>query len=593
MPNNVPGENDSESLKQKVEALEIQVKHLKNELKLAESEKENARQKYFDIIKNTEDKAAERTKEILELRKITDAKSKELQIMLDRSPAMIFYKDAQQKYIRVNKAFSGCLGIPIQKIVGKTYKELFPECSNQLLQDDLDVLQSGEPLLNVSANVESAKGKMQVLINKIPYKDINGKIIGIIGFALDVSELRRAERDKRELEIKLGQMEKMEAIARLAGGVAHDLNNVLSAVVSYPDLLLMKLPADSPFRRPILTMQKSGQKAAAIVEDLLTLARRGVPITEVVNLNDIINNYLASPEYDTLKKYNSKVTITTQLEPDLLNIKGSPIHLSQTVMNLVSNAAEATSHRGSVSISTINTYVDKPLKGYTFDVPRGEYIVLKVADNGTGISPEDLKRIFEPFYTKKVMGRSGTGLGMAVVWGTVKDHKGNLRVMTAKGKGTTFELYFPVTREPRTRGKINVPIKEYIGSGEHILLVDDVADQLDIASTLLRSLNYSVNTCVSGEEAVEYLKNHTADLVILDMIMDPGIDGLDTYRNILDIHPHQKAIITSGYSETERVRDALKLGVGQYIKKPYTLEKIGLAIREEFERKQWRKQDHD
>lgn len=575
--------NEITSLKLKIEHLEIQLKHLTNELHLAEIEKESARQNYYDIITQMENKVAQRTHETIELRKFSEAKSKELQLILDSSPAMIFYKDDQQRYLRVNTAFAKFVGIPIKNLIGKTYQELFNESDNQLLKNDLEVMESGEPLHNVPCMVETRKGKRQVLITKIPNKDINGKTIGIIGFAVDVTELHETEQEKRELETKLGQMEKMEALARLAGGVAHDLNNVLSAVVSYPDLILMKLPKDSPLRKPIQTMQKSGQKAAAIVEDLLTLARRGVPITEVVNLNDIINNYLNSPEFETMKHYNPLATIVKNLEEDLLNIKGSPIHLTQTLMNLVANAAEATIHRGNITISTHNCYLNQPLKGYTFTIPCGEYVMLSVSDNGTGISPEDLKRIFEPFYTKKVMGRSGTGLGMAVVWGTVKDHKGNIQVTTKLGEGSTFDLYFPVTSEPLSRGKINVPIKEYMGHGENLLVVDDVEDQREITSILLGALNYSVHTVSSGIEAVQYLETHTVDLVLLDMIMDPGIDGLDTYRKIQAIRPGQKAIITSGYAETNRVKETLKLGAGLYIKKPYTLEKIGLAIRETLE----------
>jgi CheY-like chemotaxis protein len=212
-------------------------------------------------------------------------------------------------------------------------------------------------------------------------------------------------------------------------------------------------------------------------------------------------------------------------------------------------------------------------------------VVLTVTDTGVGIKPENLKKIFEPFYTKKVMGRSGTGLGMAVVWGTVKDHKGNINIISVEGKGATFELFFPVSREHAAREKMAVPVKQYMGHNEQILVVDDVEEQRNISSLLLTSLNYIVETVSSGEDAVEYLKIHPVDLVILDMIMDPGIDGLDTYREIIKRHPGQRAIITSGYSETERVREAQRLGAGAYVKKPYTLERIGLAVRTELDKK--------
>jgi CheY-like chemotaxis protein len=182
------------------------------------------------------------------------------------------------------------------------------------------------------------------------------------------------------------------------------------------------------------------------------------------------------------------------------------------------------------------------------------------------------------------MGRSGTGLGMAVVWGTVHDHKGFLDVISVEDRGTRFDLYFPITRENMLPTDVVRSLDEYRGNRESILIVDDIEDQRKIVSEMLSKLNYAVETAASGEEAVDYLKKHRVDLIVLDMIMEPGIDGLDTYKRILEMHPVQKAIIASGYSETERVQEAQRLGAGKYIKKPYTIEKIGQAIREELMR---------
>jgi CheY-like chemotaxis protein len=182
------------------------------------------------------------------------------------------------------------------------------------------------------------------------------------------------------------------------------------------------------------------------------------------------------------------------------------------------------------------------------------------------------------------MGRSGTGLGLAVVWGTVKDHHGYINVESEEGKGSTFTLYFPVTREAITAEHVAVPISEYMGSGESILVVDDVKEQRDLAAGMLSKLNYNVSSVSSGEEALLYLKEHTIDLMLLDMIMDPGMDGLDTYRSVLKIRPKQKAIIVSGFSETDRVKTARDLGAGAYVRKPYIKEKLGLAVRKELDR---------
>ncbi len=389
-----------------------------------------------------------------------------------------------------------------------------------------------------------------------------------------------------DYERQLQRAQKMEALGTLAGGVAHDLNNVLTGMVSYPDLLLMQLPEDSPFRRPIKTIRESGQKAAAIVQDLLTLARRGIKNNVIVfNINNVVNEYLKSPELDRLRSQYPSMQITTDLDSDLLNIKGSPIHLHKTVMNLVTNAAEALQEIEKIHISTFNCYVDVPYKGYE-EVHCGEYAVLCVADSGEGISSEDRERIFEPFYTKKAMGRSGTGLGMSVVWGTVKDHGGYIDVESSPGAGTNITLYFPAVREKLISEPEGItPSVDYMGRGESILVVDDIEEQREIAKTILTELGYRVETAAGGETAVDMTAVKQYDLIVLDMIMDPGIDGFETYMKICRNRPGQKAIISSGFSETQRVREAKRFGVGGYVKKPYTIESLGVAVRKTLDQK--------
>ena len=397
----------------------------------------------------------------------------------------------------------------------------------------------------------------------------------------EIVDRKRAEKDQRRLELQLRKSQKMEAIGTLAGGVAHDLNNILSGIVSYPELLLMDIPKKSPLRQPLLTIQESGHKAAAIVQDLLTLARRGVSVTEVMNLNQLIEQYLNSPENHKILEYHPGVKVEIDLQAKLFNILGSPVHLSKTIMNLVSNAAEAMPSSGVIHITTENRYIDRPLKGYD-TVEEGDYVKLTVSDNGVGISPEDIDRIFEPFYTKKTMGRSGTGLGMAVVWGTVKDHDGYIDVQSELGEGTAFTLYFPITRKKLPAAKPDILKDRYMGKGESILIIDDVQQQREIASSMLKKLGYNVLSVPSGEEAVIYMQENTADLLVLDMIMNPGIDGLETYKKILKFHPRQKAIIASGFSESKQVKAAQKMGAGSYLKKPYSFEKIGLAVKAEL-----------
>jgi signal transduction histidine kinase len=417
----------------------------------------------------------------------------------------------------------------------------------------------------------------------VPIFENDGNFSGYRGIDRDITERKRAEKDRKNLEARLQRMEKMEALGTLAGGVAHDLNNILSGLVGYPDLILMQLPEGSPLREPVLGIKRSGQKAAATVQDLLTLASRGMVSTEAMDLNRVISDYMKTPEQEKTQSLYPDVRFEVFLELDLLPIKGSPVHLSKTVMNLLSNATEAIPGRGVVTISTRNQYLDRPIKGYDH-VMEGDYVVLEVSDTGKGISPGDMGRIFEPFYTKKTMGRSGTGLGLAVVWGTVRDHNGYIDVWSEEGRGTTFTLYFPVTREVLTLDQPPVSLSEYTGKGETILVVDDVMEQRELAVAMLSKLNYKVTSVSSGEAAIEYMKKGQTDLLILDMIMDPGMDGLETYQRVLKINPRQKAIIVSGFSETDRVKMAQELGAGAYVRKPYILEKIGLAIRRELDK---------
>ena len=270
-----------------------------------------------------------------------------------------------------------------------------------------------------------------------------GQFKEILCVGIDVTERKLADLERKDLQAQLQRAQKMEAIGTLAGGVAHDLNNILSGIVSYPELLLMDLEKNSPLIKPILTIQKSGEKAAAIVQDLLTLARRGVAATEVVNLNNIISEYLLSPEHEKLLMDHPDIKVERQLEANLLNILGSPVHLSKTIMNLVSNAAEAMLDGGNIIVRTENRHEDKHKNAFD-DISRGDYVTITVADTGIGIPKEDIERIFEPFYTKKAMGRSGTGLGMAVVWGTVKDHRGFIDIQSEEGKGSIFSFSLPL-----------------------------------------------------------------------------------------------------------------------------------------------------
>lgn len=474
---------------------------------------------------------------------------------------------------------------PAEFLALKVADIMTPESFEKVMAIFSEKLEAGKPTGNFdrSATLEvellrKGGGSVRAEITAAFSLGKNNRPVGMIGVTRDITDRVRSQKEKEELLERLNRLKKMEALGTLAGGVAHDLNNVLSGIVSYPDLLLLDLTDDSPLRSSIVSIRESGKKAAAIVQDLLTLARRGVTVSEVVNLNDIVNEYLLSSAHQRLRSFHTRVQVEARLDPELSNILGSPVHLFQSLMNLVSNAAEAMPAGGQVTITTANRHFDEPYKGYT-EIGTGDYAVLRVLDSGQGISDEDLNRIFEPFYTKKKMGRSGTGLGMAVVWGTVQDHSGFIDLYSVPDKGTDITLYFPTTDQVTEALPDQSPISALRGDGESILIVDDVKEQRDVATQIVEQLGYSARSAASGEEAVAYLKNNKFDLLILDMIMEPGIDGLETYRRILKTSPNQKAIVSSGFAETDRVKEARRLGAGSYLRKPYTVEELGRAIK--------------
>ena len=508
--------------------------------------------------------------------------------LVENANSIILRINTSGKITFFNEFAQRVFGYSEKEILGKNAEHLVlpnHEIRRLSFEDLITSLQTDpeRPLVSENESILRSGEKVSIAWTYKPIFDENGQLIEILCIGNDISELKRAAKEKDELQAQLQRAQKMEAIGTLAGGVAHDLNNILSGIVSYPELLLMDLPEASPLRKPIITIQKSGERAAAIVQDLLTLARRGVEATEALNLNHVISDYLMSPEHAKLELNHPNLTIDQNLDKNLLNILGSPVHLSKTIMNLISNAAEAMPHGGNIVISTENRHMDKIKNGFD-DIDKGDYAILSVMDTGIGIAPEDIERVFEPFYTKKAMGRSGTGLGMAVVWGTVKDHRGYIDVKSTEGKGTKISLYFPVTRRDFAIDSDMMPMEDIMGNGESILVVDDINEQRQIATEMLEKLGYSVTSVPSGEEAVKYMNDHTADLLVLDMIMEPGMDGLETYKQILKLHPCQKSIIASGYSESIRVKEAQQLGAGIYVKKPYLLQKIGRAIRMELDK---------
>lgn len=405
--------------------------------------------------------------------------------------------------------------------------------------------------------------------------------VGLLeGVATNISQVIQvtvAEEEKEKIQTQLLRAQKMEAIGMMAGGVAHDLNNILAGIVGYPELLLKQLPQSSDLKKPLKAIQESGERAATVVADLLTVARGAASIRETHDINILVQEYLQSPEYKQLISSHPGVICSQQYDSQDPLISCSPVHIKKTIMNLITNALEAVENNGEITISTDKTRVNIT-DSKKIGLEPGAYARLTVRDNGSGIPVHDLEHIFEPFYTRKFMGHSGTGLGLAIVWNTMQDHNGKVFV-DSNENGTTFQLYFPVSKE-----KID-PVEHDTADtnscdSEHILVVDDEPLLRDIAQQMLQAMGYVVDTISSGELALEFIKETPVDLIMLDMKMDPGMTGRQTYEKMLTINPEQKAIVASGFSESEDIKETLRLGAGGFVKKPYSMDSLGRVIKE-------------
>ncbi len=459
-------------------------------------------------------------------------------------------------------------------LLGRRITEIFPGIKDFGLLDVLrKVWQTGEPVHHPVSlyKDEKIEGWRENRVYKLP----TGEVVSVYD---DMSKERQLEEEKRQVEMQLQRAQKMEALGLLAGSVAHDLNNILTGVTGYPELMLLQLDDESKLRKPLEAIKESGERAAAVVADLLTVAR-GVASTKTVNnLGSMVSVYLDSPEYKDLRAQFPHITCHLKVNENLPDIFCSPVHIQKCIMNLVTNGIEAIDKEGSITLSTTVVQPD-PRWAKENGLIKEKYVVLSITDTGIGIPDKDIEHVFEPFYSKKAMGRSGTGLGLAVVWNTMEDHEGRIFVKSS-GKGTCFQLYFPLSDKKNVEKCENGQGEQATGNNEHILVVDDELQLRDIASQMLQISGYLVDSVGSGELAVQFVKENPVDLIVLDMLMEPGMNGYQTYKEILTFNPGQKAIVASGFSENENVKEAIRIGAGGFIKKPYSVAQLSQAVKD-------------
>lgn len=384
------------------------------------------------------------------------------------------------------------------------------------------------------------------------------------------AELRDEMAERLRLEQSLRQVQKMESLTVLAGGVAHDLNNILSGVVSYPDTLLAQLGDTHPMSSALLTIRESGLRAASVVDDLLAVARPHPKTKEQVSVNEVVNDYLSSPEGLAVQAANSRVKISTALQADMLFIDSLSVSVSKCLANLVHHSIERVARDGDLLVSSrteiLGEQSNTPLKA-------GSYVVLSVGDNGPELPLADQQRVFEPYFATKKLGHTGRGLGLTAVWNILADHGGHALV-DSTSVGTVFKLYFPAS--DLVLGEVDRP-ENLEGGHQRILVVDDEPSQRDVLSAMLDVLGYVVTTAGSGDEALALMRKQRFALLVLDMAM-PGLNGHETYAAALRIEPQQKAIVSSGLLEPDDVRIAKALGISTFLRKPYKLAELAAAV---------------
>ena len=388
-------------------------------------------------------------------------------------------------------------------------------------------------------------------------------------------ELQEQTAEKIKLEHQLRQAQKMESIGRLAGGIAHDFNNVLSVIIGYSDLLLAIMPPDDPMREQIQIICDAGNRAATLTRQLLAFSRKQVLEKKVISINTIINDFLKI----LAKMAGEDIVFTTYLARESCFVEADPGQIEQIIMNLVVNAKDSMPGGGEIIIETAEVELDRHYVSKRVEVKPGKYVLLAISDTGEGMDEDVLPKIFDPFFTTKEQGK-GTGLGLATVYGIVKQHDGYIYVYSEKDKGTTFKIYFPASSKSVDRKEAKDITTKLSAGNETIMIVDDSASIRQLIVEILKSLGYKCLQAESGKDAIDVLAEYSGEvhLLLTDVVM-PGMSGRDLARIIGKERPEMKVIFMSGYTENIIVHHGvLEQGIN-YIAKPITPSSLTEKIR--------------
>lgn len=377
--------------------------------------------------------------------------------------------------------------------------------------------------------------------------------------------------EKQKLQQLFSRSQKMAYLSHVSAGLAHQLNNLLSGVINYPEFLMEEVRHNPEAQAKVLKMKNAGEKIAAIVQDLLNVSLQPVVPKAALDLTTWIMHFQESHAFRQFCARHPQVSFAFELKQERLFIHGNEANLTRAVLQVIENAVAAEPNPQTIKVQCKSMTLHLPTPGYEM-VPSGDYVMLSIEDEAPSIHADSLDRLFDPFFSHHKDGAIvGSVVGLGVVWGIIKDHKGYLDVAFGAERGNHFIFYLPRIAEPAQKVE---PIKGKHRTTAHILVVDDMELQREIAMLVLEKLGYQVTVARTGQEALGLYDQTKPDLVLLDMIMEEGMDGLDTFKALQAIDPQVNVVITSGYSESERTQACMELGAKSFLKKPYSKQQL-------------------
>ncbi len=487
----------------------------------------------------------------------------------------IFFKDLESRYLIINTKTADAFGLPKEQVVGMNDYEIMPnkEEARKNIEDDQLVFKTGKPK-EITKHMTGADGKeCWFRAIKFPKFDDKGNVAGLIGIAHNITEQKRAMKEKKQLEAQLQQAQKMEAIGTMAGGIAHDFNNLLMGIQGNISLILLDDNSLHPHYESIRNIKKQVKSGAKLVSHLLGYARKGKYEVKPVNLNQLVEDVS-----ETFGRTRREIMICQDLAEELFATEVDQGQMERVLLNLLVNASDAMTGGGNIIVKTMNA-THNNIKDNLYDDPKpGNYVLLTVTDSGAGMDKMTMERIFDPFFTTKEMSR-GTGLGLSSVYGIINAHAGYIDVESKKGQGSTFSIYLPVS-EKKYRKVVKTAVEIPKGT-ETVLLTDDEEDVLEVSQGFLEAMGYRVFIARDGNEAVDvYKKNRDdIDIVLLDIVM-PNMGGGKAYDRMKAINPGIRVLLSSGYSIDGEAREILERGCNGFIQKPFNINDLSAKLRE-------------